>query len=223
MGVGNIPLLFQVTIYIVAFLVSFFILIPLSVYMAQWNNHCLLFVDGHWTRQNDTDIDELIVEWQGPGYCHFPIAAGVFSLIVALVSILWMSVYLFKNIDPTWLASFLAVASCVLCSMLMLVACIILSVGYSSWCKLIGQKFSCEDSQFAYFKLDVDVNKIAFNVEFGMAQFGVWVSLASWVMLVALASHKLYQYHRQEDFFTSMRRERQRLLNRVTSNSSLMV
>ena len=105
MGLGNISLLFQVTIYVVAFIISFFIFTPLSVNLSQWNGHCLLFAEGHWTIYNDSTsdlygTDELIVNWNGPGYCNFPIAAGVFSLIVALVSILWMSVYLFKDIDP---------------------------------------------------------------------------------------------------------------------------
>ena len=57
---------------------------------------------------------------------------------------------------------------------------------------------------------DADVSPIGFFIEMGSVQFGIWTSLVAWVLLLVLASRKLFVYHERENIIVSMARERQR-------------
>ena len=50
-------------------------------------------------------------------------------------------------------------------------------------------------------------------------QFGLWTTWIIWLLLVLMSSIQLYQYHNQEDFFVSLHRERERLIQRVNPNA----
>lgn len=64
------------------------------------------------------------------------------------------------------------------------------------------------------------INTANFYVELGTAQFGVWGSFAMWVGLSVFALLKLCRYHQLENIRVSMYRERQRLINDNSADSS---
>ena len=98
MGLGNILILAQVTLYLLVFLLSFFIFIPLTVYLGQFQGHCLLYATGTWMPANSTTTDIVLtnVQWGTPSSCNFPVFIGVVSLPISFFYILWMLIYLFK-------------------------------------------------------------------------------------------------------------------------------
>ena len=49
-------------------------------------------------------------------------------------------------------------------------------------------------------------------------QLAAWLNWVCWTILTGLCSVSIYRYHKQEDFFTSMTRERQRLLQSVVGD-----
>ena len=104
MGIGNILILSQVTAYLIVFLSAFFILIPLSVYKAEFDNHCLLYSTGQWVLSNHTSGSPnehvLDVNWGDIGLCNFPVFISIVSLPVTLGYIVVLSIELFKNTEP---------------------------------------------------------------------------------------------------------------------------
>ena len=95
MALGNLPILTQVIAYLLAVIFALFIFIPIAVNLGQFNSHCLLNAEGHWTG-DVSDIDS----WGLSANCNFPIFVGVVAFPVALLYVLWMSVYLFRGIEP---------------------------------------------------------------------------------------------------------------------------
>lgn len=96
MGLGNILLLTQVVAYLVSFIVSFFIFIPIATNVKEFNGHCLLYADGTF----DDKTKELThISWGRDSACGFNIFMGVIVMLLSLFYMVWESVYLFKNID----------------------------------------------------------------------------------------------------------------------------
>ncbi|KAK2176684.1 hypothetical protein NP493_646g01086 [Ridgeia piscesae] len=223
MSIGNILLLSQVTIYVITFLFSLFIVIPLTVYEAQFNGHCLLFATGD-LNVSSLPVEQLTVQWGDGGYCKYPIVMGILALPLSLFYILWMSLHLFKDYDLSWLASFVALVTSVTASFLMLVAGIILTTGFKKWCDFLRRSIasSCDVGEIVQFSIGEDIDKSGYYVEFGMAQFGTWLSWICWVIQTGLASIKLWRFHRQENFFISMKRERTRLIQRMGNNNEVL-
>ena len=99
MGIGNILLLSQVTVYLLIFIFSLFIFIPLTVNEAQFDGHCLLFATGE-PQPVFNDTDKLTVQWgSDDGYCKYPIVVSVIALPLSVFYMLWMSLHLFKDYD----------------------------------------------------------------------------------------------------------------------------
>ena len=95
MALGNLLILTQVIAYLLAVIFALFMFIPIAVNLGQFNSHCLLNAEGHWTG-DVLDIDS----WGLSANCNFPIFVCVVAFPVALLYVLWMSVYLFRGIEP---------------------------------------------------------------------------------------------------------------------------
>ena len=93
MGLSNILILFNVTLYVIIFIFSVLSFIPIIINNAQFNGHCLLFSSGKWT-QNSTYLD---VDWGSNSYCDFPLTISIMSMLFALFYIFWLSIHLFKD------------------------------------------------------------------------------------------------------------------------------
>jgi len=164
------------------------------------------------------------VDWGDSGYCKFPIFTGAVSLPLSMFYVCLISVFLLKNSDFSWIGAFISLIVCAVMTVLLLVCGILVTAGLNKWCSLFSEPaaemHSCEDAAYIPFlKSEENINTTGFFVAFGAAKFGVWTSWICWIILLACSSVKLYQYHQQEDFFISMNRERERLLQRISNQN----
>jgi hypothetical protein len=99
MGIGNIGILAQVTALLLAFIFSFFIFIPLSVNIHQFDGRCLLYSTGQWITNSTSPQYTLDVHWGVQGYCNFSIFMGVISMLISFAYMVLMSIYLVQGND----------------------------------------------------------------------------------------------------------------------------
>ena len=66
MALGNLLILTQVIAYLLAVIFALFMFIPIAVNLGQFNSHCLLNAEGHWTG-DVLDIDS----WGLSANCNF--------------------------------------------------------------------------------------------------------------------------------------------------------
>ncbi|XP_062595480.1 transmembrane protein 179-like [Saccostrea cucullata] len=220
MGMGNVLLLSQVIAFLVSFLGSFFIFIPVSINLQEFDGNCLLGAKGTWNYSSDVKSVILMnIEWGLYSDCGFSVFVGVIIMIISVFYIIWQSVYLFKNTDSSWLDAFVTCIVCITVCLLLFICALVLSVGYNTWCHtLTGRKspyLKCEDTEMNVFITDSNIYTKNMFAEFNMAQFGAWLCWICWLVLSVLSVIKVYHYHKKEAFLSSMTRERQRLLQSV--------
>ncbi|XP_064621192.1 transmembrane protein 179-like [Lineus longissimus] len=222
MGIGNIAVLAQVTALLLALIFSFFIFIPLSVNIHQFEGRCLLYATGKWVTNSTSPQFNLDVEWGLQGYCGFSIFMGVMSMLTALGYMILMSFYLIQGNDLPWLSAFIKMVVTFVLTAMMLISGSTLSTGFNQWCSVITQApqtYSCEEADTIPLHVGENIDTGDFFVEFGMAQFGSWSSWLCWLVLFIFSLARIIKFNKQEDFLKSMSRERQRLLSSVTQNS----
>jgi len=206
---SNILLLCQVAGYVIAFLLSLCIIIPLSVNQDQFRGHCLLFSTGQW-RESDGQFD---VKWASQAYCNYTIFVGVLTFLISVVQIYRMIRYLWKGTDSSFLSAFIDIVEASAISVMMIFAGLIVTLGFATWCKNITKRFT--DCQYATAN-PIDkhdgIDTSGFFVQIGIAQFGVWASWTCWVGLLVCAVLKICRFHQIENMRISMARERQRLI-----------
>ena len=93
MGLSNILMLFNVTLYVIIFIFSILSFVPIIINDAQFNGHCLLFSSGNWI-DNSTYLD---VNWGSDSVCNYPLTMSIISMLFALFYIFWLSIHLFKD------------------------------------------------------------------------------------------------------------------------------
>nr|CAG4652094.1 EOG090X0BKO [Triops cancriformis] len=205
----NILLVTQVTGYVIAFILSLCITVPVSLHQDDFRGHCLLFSSGTWREDG-----QFVVNWASQAYCNYAIFVGVILLVTSLVQIYRLSLFLYKGVDSSFLSAFVdAIGSTVLCLMA-LAAALIITFGFEQWCRNIMQRFEqCDYAAENPIDKDDNINTSGFYVQMGTAQFAAWASWACWVGLVVCAFLKICRYHQLENMRVSMARERKRLLN----------
>ncbi|KAL2304008.1 hypothetical protein Nmel_009297 [Mimus melanotis] len=78
---------------------------------------------------------------------------------------------------------------------------------------------SCEELQDI--DLELNLENSAFYDQFAIAQFGLWAAWLTWLAITILAFLKVYHNYRQEDLLDSLIHEKELLLGRSPSRSSL--
>ncbi|KAK7483565.1 hypothetical protein BaRGS_00025239 [Batillaria attramentaria] len=222
MGLGNILLLAQVTICLILFILSFFMFVPVSVNLDDFDGHCLLYATGKWKAEGG-EIDLDVINWGSTSPCNFAVFTGVVVMLTSLFYVVWYSILLFKAVDSSWLDAFISAGLSFLLMIFSFASALNISVGFRDWCSLVtapkGNIVSCEDGDIVPFGKKFGIDTRHFYTEFEMAQFGAWSVWIFQLSMFVLTIIKLYRYHRQEAFLTSMTRERQRLLQRVQGQS----
>ena len=115
MGLNNIVSLVQITVYILAFITSFAIFVPLSFNIHEFNWHCLLFATGRWLENATYDlhvgrsaggsfedvsgVGQLSAEWSNASFCMFPLMTGILTLPLAFFYIVSLAVHIRKLTD----------------------------------------------------------------------------------------------------------------------------
>ena len=96
MGIGNILVLCQVTAFVLAVILSFFIYPPAAVNKTHnFNGHCLLNAQGHYANDDSFVVDE----WGNPGGCNFAVFIGVAVMLASVFQIIRLSFHLYNETD----------------------------------------------------------------------------------------------------------------------------
>lgn len=210
MALSNLLLLSQITGYVIAFILSLCITIPMSIHQDEFRGHCLLFSTGEWQEKDG----QFSVNWASQAYCNYTIFVGVILFITSVVQIYRMSIFLYRGTDSSFLSAFVDVVGSVILCLMTIVAALMITLGFIVWCKDMTERFpSCEIAAGNSIDKQDGIETSGFYIEMGTAQFGAWASWACWVGLSVCALLKLCKYHQLENIRVSMYRERQRLLN----------
>merc|ERR1712106_450478 len=127
----------------------------------------------------------------------------------------------YKGKDSSFFSAFIDVISSILMCSMTLGAALFITLGFDTWCGEMTRRFErCADAT----ENDIDradgVNPKGFYMQMFTAQFGVWLSWATWCGLAVFAVLKLCRYHQQKNIRVSMAKERKRLINEDLPDSS---
>ncbi|XP_077258022.1 transmembrane protein 179 [Temnothorax americanus] len=215
MALSNILLLSQIAGYVVALILSLCIVVPMSLHRDEFRGHCLLFSTGVW-RESDGQI---VANWASQAYCDYAIFVGLILLVTSSIQIYRLSLFVYRSEDSSFLSAFVDVATSVVLTTVTLIAAIIVTLGFATWCRCMTKRFpSCELAAGNDIDKADGIDTSGFHIELGAAQFGIWSSLSIWVGLSVFAVLKLLRYHQLENMKVSMYRERQRLIEATTSD-----
>jgi len=206
----NIILYIQLSGYCIAAILSLCITIPMSMHQENFQGHCLLFTTGEW-REKD---GQFVVNWASQAYCNFTIFVGVVMFVISATQIYRLSLFLYKGKDSSFFSAFVDVISSVFMCSMTLTAALFITLGFDVWCGEMTRRFeNCADAT----ENDIDradgIEPKGFYMQMFTAQFGVWLSWATWCGLTVFALLKLCRYHQQENIRVSMAKERKRLIN----------
>ena len=100
MGLSNLHILAQVTVYVLALIFSVFVSAPIIVNLTEFNGQCLLYAQGNWSADETSDWQLTVYKWGNSGACNLPIFVGIVSFSYALLYIFLYSVHLYKVTEP---------------------------------------------------------------------------------------------------------------------------
>ncbi|KFQ25951.1 Transmembrane protein 179 [Merops nubicus] len=202
----------QCICYFLAFLFSFIVVVPLSENGNDFHGRCLLFTEGMWLN-----------EWGPEAACRFSIFTGLLSLLLATVQAWRTLFFLCKGHEDSFFYAFLNLLISAFVVFITFIASTIVSVGFNMWCDAITEKGtmpnSCEELQDI--DLELNLENSAFYDQFAIAQFGLWAAWLTWLGITILAFLKVYHNYRQEDLLDSLIHEKELLLGRSSSRTSL--
>uniref|UniRef100_A0A8C9MT56 Transmembrane protein 179 n=1 Tax=Serinus canaria TaxID=9135 RepID=A0A8C9MT56_SERCA len=205
----------QCICYFLAFLFSFIVVVPLSENGNDFHGRCLLFTEGMWLNAN------LTVERQR--FTVQDIFTGLLSLLLATVQAWRTLFFLCKGHEDSFFYAFLNLLISAFVVFITFIASTIVSVGFNMWCDAITEKGSMPNSCEELQDIDLELNleNSAFYDQFAIAQFGLWAAWLTWLAITILAFLKVYHNYRQEDLLDSLIHEKELLLGRSPSRSSL--
>ncbi|KFW02389.1 PREDICTED: transmembrane protein 179 [Fulmarus glacialis] len=194
----------QCICYFLAFLFSFIVVVPLSENGNDFHGRCLLFTEGMWLNAN-------------------LIFTGLLSLLLATVQAWRTLFFLCKGHEDSFFYAFLNLLISVFVVFITFIASTIVSVGFNMWCDAITEKGSMPNSCEELQDIDLELNleNSAFYDQFAIAQFGLWAAWLTWLGITILAFLKVYHNYRQEDLLDSLIHEKELLLRRSPSRTSL--
>ncbi|XP_014667812.1 PREDICTED: transmembrane protein 179-like [Priapulus caudatus] len=228
---SNIFVLCQTCCYTLSAILSFFYFIPIAVCRGDFNGKCILYTTGHWDETTPTKPRYIIgdPDWGPSSNCGYAIFMGVILMLLSIVLTWRMGVLLLKEIDETFRSALLNLLGSIVILIMQFMACLVVTVGYNRWCNgLLARPNGYDSCSLAalgfsdYAEVGFKVDSTPFPIQMGMAKFGAWLLLIVWAWIVALASVKLYRFHQEESFLTSIAREHERLIqSRGGTNASI--
>ncbi|NXH77626.1 T179A protein, partial [Pelecanoides urinatrix] len=215
----------QCICYFLAFLFSFIVVVPLSENGNDFHGRCLLFTEGMWLNANLTVERQrfTVQEWGPEAACRFSIFTGLLSLLLATVQAWRTLFFLCKGHEDSFFYAFLNLLISAFVVFITFIASTIVSVGFNMWCDAITEKGSMPNSCEELQDIDLELNleNSAFYDQFAIAQFGLWAAWLTWLGITILAFLKVYHNYRQEDLLDSLIHEKELLLRRSSSRTSL--
>lgn len=219
MAVDNVCLA-QSACSLLAVFFSFVAVVPLSEDRQYSPGRCVLFTDGLWLGANMSVLGRerfAVQEWGPLAACHFSLAAGLLSGLMA-VSQAWRTIRcLCEGHAGTVLGALVDLLVSSLVVFVVFIASTIVSVGFTMWCDALTDKGtaprSCQEFQDVNLQLIVDTRD--FHDHFSVAQFGLWSAWLAWLVLTVLAFLKVYRSHRKEDLLDALAHEKELLLGKA--------
>ncbi|XP_029453268.1 transmembrane protein 179 [Rhinatrema bivittatum] len=221
----NTFLFAQCIFHCLAFLFSFIAVVPLAENGDDFQGRCPLFTQGMWLSVNVTAERQrfTVDEWGPESACRFSVFAALLAVLVAAVQA-WRTLFqLSKGHDDSFFYAFLNLLISSFVVFVIFIASTIVSVGFNMWCDAITEKGSmpnsCEELQDIDLELNLDNS--SFYDQFATAQFGLWAAWLTWLAVTVLAFLKVYHNYRQEDLLDSLIHEKELLIGRSASRTSL--
>ncbi|XP_037815154.1 transmembrane protein 179 [Lucilia sericata] len=209
MALANVLMLSQITGHVIVGILSFCIIVPLSINLHDFCGHCLLFTTGKW-REEDGMFDP---SWSSSGFCNFPLVTGIFMLIISCAQIYR---YARMKDEEGFLALFIDVVLSIWMLAMSIISSIMITLGFIVWCDGMTERFpTCEitaGQNIIHGNTD-NIDTSGFYIEMGTAQFGAWGAFAINVGIGVIALLKLINNHQVRNIKVSMYLERQRLVN----------
>ncbi|KAL1460516.1 hypothetical protein WDU94_012493 [Cyamophila willieti] len=210
MVLTNKLLLWQIACYVIAWILSLCIIIPMTLHQDEFKGHCLLFSTGVWQEADG----QFLVSWASQAYCNYTIFVGVVLFVVSVIQIYRMYMYIHRDTDSSFLSAFVDVIGCLFLCTLTIIAALMITLGFMTWCQNMTERFpSCELAAGQAIDKKDGIKTDWFYMELGTAQFGVWASFSCWVALAVFSMLKLCSYHQIQNMRVSMYRERQNLIS----------
>ncbi|XP_065562768.1 transmembrane protein 179-like [Artemia franciscana] len=193
---------------LIAFVLSFCIIVPISLHKEDFAGHCLLFSSGVW-RESD---GQFVVQWASRFYCNFAIVISLFLGLTSLIQAYKIGKHLYKGTESTFLASFFDTVISLLLAVITLTGALIITLGFFYWCNDITQRFeACEDAEQNNIDKADGIDTSNFFTHLTIAQYGAWMSMVCWVGIFVCSFIKLVRHHAEQNLRASMARERRRL------------
>eukprot|EP00057_Strongylocentrotus_purpuratus_P020739 XP_011675213.1 PREDICTED: transmembrane protein 179-like [Strongylocentrotus purpuratus] len=213
MGLGNILLLSQIIGYIFGAIFSLFTFPPIAVSQQHFDDHCILFSTGYL---NKTIGGRYVVnQWSLGSQCGFAIFVGIQLMGISLWQSIRLSIHAINGTDSSFLDDLYyfigdlsdehhAAGFCHHCHRR------IQSVVVQLFRKLV-KAVNLQDMPMSS-SLMGNISPEGFNIDWGIAQFGLWTSWILYTILLIFSLIKICKLHKQENILHSLTRERQRLL-----------
>lgn len=224
MGIGNFLILAQTCCYVLSLLLSFVFFIPVAVCRHSFAGHCILYADAEFRRENEQKVD--IHSWGASSNCGYVVFMGVVFMLVSIFMTCRMGMLLMKETEESFRSAFVNLLFTGLLLVMHLVACIVLTAGYNSWCDGLiasGDFHKCVDVSLGFhnYVTDEKINGSGFATQMGAAQFGAWMLFIDWFAILCFCAIKIVRLHQEENFFTSLNRERERIIQRGNTNVTI--
>ena len=108
--------------------------------------------------------------------------------------------FLYKNKDSSFFSAFVDVISSIFMCSMTLTAALFITLGFNVWCGEMTKRFeNCADATENDIDKNEGIDPKGFFMQMFTAQFGVWLSWATWCGLTVFALLKLCRYHQQEN------------------------
>ncbi|XP_078001333.1 transmembrane protein 179-like [Glandiceps talaboti] len=223
MGLGNILVLAQVTAYVLLFILSFFIVIPIGINQTDLDGNCVLFASGTW-HQNATVGKSFfrIDSWGDQSVCNFTMYIGIVSLLLSSILTVRLSLFLFREKDSSFLGAFLTFVVGVFVSVMLFADCVVLTLGFKFFCKQLvlsqgSAVLRCADADLIKWSTDPTLDTSSLIIHFGITEFGCWAAWICWTASLIMSVIKLWKYSQHESLARNIQRERDRLFGNYRS------
>ncbi|XP_076816755.1 transmembrane protein 179-like [Clavelina lepadiformis] len=207
-------------VYGISFFLSFFVVVPVGISVADFNGYCLLYAKGNFTLNSDSSQFSStfhLIDWGPSGVCNFILYMGITILVFSTVLIWRTGLLVWKGHDRSPFTSFVIFVSNGVIMFMTFVAAVMNLVGYDNWCGALNQVASnvtCDKSDLTNLDERFNIHTERFQDNFSATQFGLWGCFCTWLLGTIFAFFKVYYYHKHDDLLQSLAFEKATLLNR---------
>lgn len=195
--------------YSICIILGISFLASMIMHMYAFSCQCVLFSSGKFE-----DNGDFTPSWATPFYCVLCVIIASISVIIASIQLIKTSMMLYKGKRENFATAFRMSLAAAMMAVSSFIAGILVSVGFSTWCNAVEERFSkgC-DAAASSLTLTNNTSNITVSEYFTdmeTSQFSMWSSLVVWVISVTISGRLLFMAHERANIRISMARERRR-------------